>query len=670
MRAQRRLQELRGGASLSRKPRGPATPPPPDDVPIEAETSWASLSAEALSMVGARLGGLRDRVAAALVCRHWREQLTRGASHAHLELADSDGSAGSVEAAVGVLHSGRVLMPQVRCVDVSVPWRYRDPDPLLRQVHALSRWTQLQSLGMAWDIPAAEAAAAETATTAAAVAYNLTEHRSLTVSDSLRAHAFYPYDGRQPAVLSALCLGALGRLTGLRRLSLAVRLTSGHNTAKEVFGPRGVGAGLYALSTLTRLTELELLQPPPAARGIEPMNRPVAASRASSSLTSARPSTTGSTLTTNLRTILFGTNRQMRCGRNKPSALRPPTVFASLAVAAADSYPGSNSIVLVRTPPPDCRNGSVAADGSVVPIPQRCWTYTATVVSVQVQATDVDSSRRSLYANYDFELENVTGLCVTAVREECFARRQGPEACLALGFAAYRAQPDWFDQFAREVDASPQRSPTPPPQATLPSADAQQQSPAGSSAPLNQAAAAVSVGSESGGKTDGSGAAGGGGGSAEVSLAWVAAPVAVGVAVVGLAIAGLLWRRRRQQAERAVATGAGSVGAPAAREVHPADCERAEGPSSDSRPPDISSCPLPVLPPIKGHPPLAAADTKHPGGATTPGGTPKSSSGSSDAQTGSLPSSVLSVPTAVPVRPPEGVLNHNHISSACSRLMW
>ncbi|KAG2501337.1 hypothetical protein HYH03_001127 [Edaphochlamys debaryana] len=274
MRAQRRLQELRGGASLSRKPRAPATSPPPDDVPIEAETGWASLSAEVLSMVGARLDGLRDRVAAALVCRHWREQLTRGASHAHLELADSDGSAGSVEAAVGVLHSGRVLMPQVWCVDVSVPWRCRDPDPLLRQVHALSRWTQLQSLSMAWDIPAAEAAAAETAATAAAVARHLTKQR-LTVSDSLRALASSPEDGRQPAVLSALCLGALGRLTGLRRLSLAARLSGGKDTSNEALGPPGVGAGLYALSTLTRLTELELLQPPPAGRGVEPGDRPV-----------------------------------------------------------------------------------------------------------------------------------------------------------------------------------------------------------------------------------------------------------------------------------------------------------------------------------------------------------------------------------------------------------
>ncbi|KAG2500882.1 hypothetical protein HYH03_001642 [Edaphochlamys debaryana] len=270
-RAQRRLQELRDGTPRSRKPRAHGPPPPLDDVPIEAETGWASLSAEVLSLVGSRLGGLRDRLSAALVCRHWREQLTKGATHARLVMEDCDGPSGGVEAAVGLLDSGRALMPQVRSVDVSVPWRCRGPDSLLRQVHALSRWTQLQSLSVEWDIPAAEASAAEAAVTAAAVARHI-DRFGVSVAGSFEGMLYSlsnpPDDGRQPAVLSALCLGALGRLTGLRRLSLAARLGGPSDTREEWFGPPGVGAGLYALSALTRLTELELRQPPPAARGV------------------------------------------------------------------------------------------------------------------------------------------------------------------------------------------------------------------------------------------------------------------------------------------------------------------------------------------------------------------------------------------------------------------
>ncbi|KAG2500880.1 hypothetical protein HYH03_001640 [Edaphochlamys debaryana] len=269
VRAQRRLQELRDGTPRSRKPRAHLVWPPPDDVPIEAETGWASLSAEVLSLVGSRLVGLRDRLSAALVCRHWREQLSKGATHARLVMEDCDGPSGGVEAAVGLLDSGRALMPQVRSVDVSVPWRCRGPDSLLRQMHALSRWTQLQSLSVEWDIPAAEASAAEAAAVAATFARYIAE-AYYEPSDSLQAllSSMSLKDGRQPAVLSALCLGALGRLTGLRRLCLAARLGGPSDTREEWFGPPGVGAGLYALSALTRLTELELRQPPPAARGV------------------------------------------------------------------------------------------------------------------------------------------------------------------------------------------------------------------------------------------------------------------------------------------------------------------------------------------------------------------------------------------------------------------
>ncbi|KAG2500879.1 hypothetical protein HYH03_001639 [Edaphochlamys debaryana] len=264
LRAQRRLQELRDGAPRCagrRKPRAHAPTPPPDDVPIEAETGWASLNAEVLFLVGSRLGGLRDRLSAALVCRHWREQLTKGATHARLVMEDCDGPSGGVEAAVGLLDSGRALMPQVRSVDVSVPWRCRGPDSLLRQVHALSRWTQLQSLSVEWDVPEGEAALV-----AAAAVVN-----SVTGASAK--------DGRQPAVLSALCLGALGRLTGLRRLSLAARLGGCGHTGKSGSGPPGVGAGLYALSALTRLTELELRQPPLEARGTHTDDYPAWSSR-------------------------------------------------------------------------------------------------------------------------------------------------------------------------------------------------------------------------------------------------------------------------------------------------------------------------------------------------------------------------------------------------------
>ncbi|KAG2491510.1 hypothetical protein HYH03_010087 [Edaphochlamys debaryana] len=333
----------------------------------------------------------------------------------------------------------------------------------------------------------------------------------------------------------------------------------------------------------------------------------------------------------------------------------PAVVLVSLLSAAAALYPGSSGFDSLRVVPtrPNCRNTSVNADGSVIPVPQRCWQYSAKVANIKAQAADVDANGKTVYANYDYELQDVTGLCVVAITEECFYRL-GPDTCLAQGLATYRAGPDWFMQFAQDVDAAPR----PPPSAVaLPSTQPASQAPApDSGAPPPAAGTSAADSGTAGSGEPGSSGGGGGGneGSSSSSLAWVAAPVAVGVvAVVLLAVVVLVWRRRR------AAKASGGAGS-----CKPGDCEQVTTPSADGSLP-ASTAPSSGTPHSKRQ--ASASDKQRSGtanGGTTGSGAARDPHMLLSTNLTALPSSSLASPTNLETRNASPVLTAGHMKSS------
>ncbi|KAG2451509.1 hypothetical protein HYH02_004107 [Chlamydomonas schloesseri] len=200
-RAQKRHEALATG-----KARGRKSMPllPLADEPVEAERGWSSLNQDVIAQVAARLG-LRDCLAAALTCKHWRAHITRGSTHMALRIDDTTpegsrrvplgrcaccggghsvlkckcskraetiiditapssatsaavchdsaaSSSGSSDSAAQLLDSARRLMPHVEHLSVSVYSRCRQHDYLLKHMRALSRWGGLTSLDISWEL--------------------------------------------------------------------------------------------------------------------------------------------------------------------------------------------------------------------------------------------------------------------------------------------------------------------------------------------------------------------------------------------------------------------------------------------------------------------------------------------------------------------------------------
>ncbi|KAG2445845.1 hypothetical protein HXX76_000449 [Chlamydomonas incerta] len=290
-RAQKRHEALATGKARGRKSM-PLLPIADD--PVEAEQGWSSLNQDVMAQVAARLG-LRDCLAAALTCKHWRTHITRGAPHTSLRIDDvrsstpdqpqdlslqhpSDGDVdgasaspsplpspakaaaaaspapGSGDAAAQLLDSARRLMPHVEHLSVSVYSRCRQHDYLLKHMRALSRWSGLTSLDISWE-------AAPDAVTGTSITDPDDDEEEEDAQQKQQGKAGRRRSGNgarscdggpvrlRRSVFGPLCLGAVGLMRGLRRLSITA-----------AFGRRHTG--LFGLAPLEHLTHLELRQAP------------------------------------------------------------------------------------------------------------------------------------------------------------------------------------------------------------------------------------------------------------------------------------------------------------------------------------------------------------------------------------------------------------------------
>ncbi|KAG2445844.1 hypothetical protein HXX76_000448 [Chlamydomonas incerta] len=296
-RAQKRHEALATGKARGRK----SMPQPPMAyAPVEAEQGWSSLNQDVMAQVAARLG-LRDCLAAALTCKHWRTHITRGAPHTSLRIDDvrsstpdqpqdlslqhpSDGDVdgasaspsplpspakaaaaaspapGSGDAAAQLLDSARRLMPHVEHLSVSVYSRCRQHDYLLKHMRALSRWSGLTSLDISWE-------AAPDAVTGTSITDPDDDEEEEDAQQKQQGKAGRRRSGNgarscdggpvrlRRSVFGPLCLGAVGLMRGLRRLSITA-----------AFGRRHTG--LFGLAPLEHLTHLELRQAPGERRPI------------------------------------------------------------------------------------------------------------------------------------------------------------------------------------------------------------------------------------------------------------------------------------------------------------------------------------------------------------------------------------------------------------------
>ncbi|KAG2451512.1 hypothetical protein HYH02_004110 [Chlamydomonas schloesseri] len=269
------------------------------NTPLEAELGWSSLNQDVMAQVAARLG-LRDCLAAALTCKHWRAHITRGTPHTSLRIddvrpsttpdqqphdlspqqpvsehdADSASAspapspapspvkaAAAADSAAQLLDSARRLMPHVEHLSVSVYSRCRQHDYLLKHMRALSRWSGLTSLDISWDTaPDAtnsastndddddddeeEGAQSKAQGKAGRHRRSVNGGRSSDGAVRLRRSVFGP-----------LCLGVVGLMRGVQRLSITA-----------AFGRRRTG--LFGLAQLEHLTHLELRQAPGESRPI------------------------------------------------------------------------------------------------------------------------------------------------------------------------------------------------------------------------------------------------------------------------------------------------------------------------------------------------------------------------------------------------------------------
>ncbi|KAG2451513.1 hypothetical protein HYH02_004111 [Chlamydomonas schloesseri] len=288
-RAQKRHEALATG-----KARGRKSMPllPLADEPVEAELGWSSLNQDVMAQVAARLG-LRDCLAAALTCKHWRAHITRGTPHTLLRIddvrpsttpdqqpqdlslqqrvsePDADSASASpapspapspvkaaaaADSAAQLLDSARRLMPHVERLSVSVYSRCRQHDYLLKHMRALSRWSGLTSLDISWDT------APDAATSASANDDDDDEEEEGAQSKAQGKAGRHRRSGNggrssdgavrlRRSVFGPLCLGAVGLMRGLQRLSITA-----------AFGRRRTG--LFGLAQLEHLTHLELRQAP------------------------------------------------------------------------------------------------------------------------------------------------------------------------------------------------------------------------------------------------------------------------------------------------------------------------------------------------------------------------------------------------------------------------
>ncbi|PNW74773.1 hypothetical protein CHLRE_12g510500v5 [Chlamydomonas reinhardtii] len=117
-----------------------------------------------------------------------------------------------------------------------------EQDALLRTVHAVTRWEQLRHLRISWD-----ESHADESTLVAEWIERTGRSRQEATNQVLMD---YRPTGARPLAseFCELCMGALGRLTNLSSLSLSGVAMAAH-----------MPLGLYGLSTLERLTSLELL---------------------------------------------------------------------------------------------------------------------------------------------------------------------------------------------------------------------------------------------------------------------------------------------------------------------------------------------------------------------------------------------------------------------------
>ncbi|KXZ55901.1 hypothetical protein GPECTOR_2g1452 [Gonium pectorale] len=282
VRAQRRRDALASGKPCS----GKCKIPPAGSAAIEPECGWGSLSGDVLAALGSRMP-LRDRLAAALTCKHWRTQMTRGVTHGELRICDlpreqtrsvdprghedgdteghENGAAGAdeggaaadrqgaaregAEDTVRVLDSGRTLLPQLCSLRLTVADRCHHPDLLRRHLLALGHWSQLRELTVDWEVtpvPLPPPPPPKEGRPPSRQPFRLRRRYA--------PRAPPPPAPAPPTIMSPTCLGLLGLLTGLQTLSLTAR-----------FEDKGLETGLRGLSSLEGLTRLELLRAPPLA---------------------------------------------------------------------------------------------------------------------------------------------------------------------------------------------------------------------------------------------------------------------------------------------------------------------------------------------------------------------------------------------------------------------
>ncbi|KAG2445959.1 hypothetical protein HXX76_000562 [Chlamydomonas incerta] len=139
--------------------------------------------------------------------------------------------------------SARKLLPEVDSLHLRAYHQCIEEAALLRTVHAVTRWSHLQHLRISLD-----ESPLDESTLVAEWLERTGRSSQQEASNDVLLH-YRPTGPRpQATMFCELCMGALGRLTNLRSLALSgVPMAS--NTR----------LGLYGLSTLERLTSLELL---------------------------------------------------------------------------------------------------------------------------------------------------------------------------------------------------------------------------------------------------------------------------------------------------------------------------------------------------------------------------------------------------------------------------